>query len=482
MNGKKIGFAQIPIGTKVTVVSELPDELMVIREAGEEPFKISKDSLVAKQVTPESNRATKLTTAETNPATLPQGVPSLDAMAGDWIPMTNVANPPAVHNFNQMLVVDRDLTSFFCNPGGLYPWKHGYPIVTLSINGKEYPATETRCYAYQALRRNQDCNGLSVETDTRMVNEQRGVLCQITATNTTSQTIHTAMTLQVPGKLQPDGLGVMNDTQITNIVSFIRPSVKPDSVTTTTNGLCWNWTLEVPAGGTVKLGFVAGDEAKEKAPQTEARVADWAAHFSSLFDECKSIWEQRWADAFTPENNHFSGHLPALATTNAALARNYYMGVQTMLALERTQFSVSSQSFITSGERADGVQYYWDASMQATVWALLEPVGMKAPLRRWLVQNPRSGSTVNIQYSGNKYDEKHHDRITGYAFNASTIFKTADEYLRVTRDLAFLDEKLDDKKTVLDHLDALAMDWETLPKGPHGLGNYGENKNLLECA
>src|SRR5579872_1283989 len=66
-----------------------------------------------------------------------QGVPSLDDMAGDWIPMANVANPPAVHNFNQMLVVDHDLTSFFCNPGGLYPWQHGYPIIKLSIDGHE---------------------------------------------------------------------------------------------------------------------------------------------------------------------------------------------------------------------------------------------------------------------------------------------------------------------------------------------------------
>jgi hypothetical protein len=45
------------------------------------------------------------------------------------------------------------------------------------------------------------------------------------------------------------------------------------------------------------------------------------------------------------------------------------------------------RSFITSGERGDGIQYYWDASMQATAWALLEPSGMKATMRRWLVQN-----------------------------------------------------------------------------------------------
>ena len=424
-----------------------------------------------------------LEVAEANPKTLPQSVPSLDDMVGDWIPIKDVANTPAVHNFNQMLEVDRDLTSYFCNPGQLYSRNRGYPAVKLSIDGREYPATETRCYAYRALRRNLNCNGLSVETDTRMVNEQRGVLCQITATNATSQPIHAALTLRVPGKLQSDGLGVVNDTQRTNIVSFVYPSVKPNSVTMETNGVCWNWTLEVPAGGSVKLGFVAGDDGKAKVLQTSEKVADWAAHFSTVFAGCKSVWEQRWADAFTPGNTHFSGNLPVLETENPALARNYYMGVQTMLALERTQFPVSPRSFVTSGERGDGTQFYWDASMQATAWALLEPVGMKATLRCWLVQNPRSGNTINLR-SIKGYDKRHLEKMTGsgYAFNACTIFKTTDEYLRVTRDLAFLDEKLENGKTVLEQLDALATDWETLPKGPHGLVNYGENNNLLECA
>ena len=54
--------------------------------------------------------------------------------------------------------------------------------------------------------------------------------------------------------------------------------------------------------------------------------------------------------------------------------------------------------------------------------------------------------------------------------------------MSTTGDRAFLDETLEDGRTVLEHLDAFATDWETLPKGPHGLANYGENGNLLECA
>ncbi|HEY2084088.1 MAG TPA: hypothetical protein VGI88_15000, partial [Verrucomicrobiae bacterium] len=210
-------------------------------------------------------------------------------------------------------------------------------------------------------------------------------------------------------------------------------------------------------------------------------VTDWSTHFSTEFDGFRKCWERRWEDAFTPGNKHFSGSLPVLATDNAALKRNYYMGILTILELERTQFPVSPRSFITSGERAPGTQFYWDASMQSTVWALLEPAGMKATLRRWLVQNPRSGQVIFLTET-NGFDAKVYNRITGYAFNACTIFKTALDYLRVTGDTAFLDEKLEDGQTVLQRMDEMATDWKTLVHPDSPLADYGENQNLLECA
>jgi len=60
------------------------------------------------------------------------GVPSLDEMAGDWLPMKEVANPPDVNNFHDMLLVNRDLTSFFSYPED-WLWngkpRLGYPPV-----------------------------------------------------------------------------------------------------------------------------------------------------------------------------------------------------------------------------------------------------------------------------------------------------------------------------------------------------------------
>lgn len=431
------------------------------------------------------NHSNKMNIDSLLPHTKVAGIPTLDELGGDWLLMSQVANMPAVHNFNHMLVVNRDLTSYYYFPGGIYPWKQGHPNIKLTIDGEEYSAIETRCFAYKALRRNKDCNGISVETDVRMINESRNVMCRITATNTTILPRHLNVVLRVPGKLMEDGIGVSNGSQRPGVISIVRPAHKPTEISVEKDTVIWHWIVDLPKGGSSNIEYAVGDEVSEKATQTNSVVTKWAAGFTTYFNNCKINWENRWVDAFTPGNKHFSGHLPILKSKDVALMRNYYVGAWTMLALERTQFPVSNRSFITSGEREDGTQFYWDASMQSTSWALLEPVGMKASLRRWLVQNPRtgqgSGYALDLR-TMRGFDTTNYASINGYAFNACTIFKTINDYLRITNDRAFLSEKLENGKTVLETLDALATDWETLPKGHDGLSNYGENNNLLECA
>jgi hypothetical protein len=416
-------------------------------------------------------------------AEAPSGVPRLDEMAGDWLPMQNAANPPDVNNFHDMLLVSRDLTSFFCYPED-WLWsgqpRFGYPPISLTIDGKEYQTTDCRWYPYRALRRNLDCGGFAVETDTRMINERRAVLMRVRITGS-NITKRAQVALSVSGRLQPDGVSILNTNQRSGFVTFFRPAQKPDAVTTDNGVIYWKWNVELPAGGEKVIEFTAGDGHVADLEKVNANVTQWSANFSAEFDGFKLCWEKRWADAFTPGNRHFSGNLPVLITGNAALKRNYYMGIVTMLELERTQYPVYPRSFITSGERAPGTQYYWDASMQSMVWALLEPAGMKATLRRWLAQNVRSGSYTYLTDT-NGFDTNQYDHITGYAFNACTIFKTALDYLRITGDLHFLDEKLTDGKTVLQRMDEIATDWKSLVLPDSPLANYGENGNLLECA
>jgi hypothetical protein len=417
-------------------------------------------------------------------AQTPEGVPALDEMAGDWLSMPEVANLPDVNNFHEMLLVGRDLTSFFCNPED-WLWggqpRLGYPPITLTIAGREYPAAGCRWYPYRVLRRNTHCAGLAVETDTRMINEQRAVLIRVQIANPSATQTNVEIALSVPGRLQPDEISALNTNQRPGFATVVRPATKPESVSNDNGVVRWRWNASIPERGKQMIEFVAGDGHKANVQEVQADVAQWSKNFSQELDGFKKCWERRWADAFTPGNQHFSGSLPALVTENPSLRRNYYMGIVTMLELERTQFPVHPRSFITSGERAPGTQFYWDASMQSAVWALLEPAGLKAALRRWLVQNVRSGQVIYLTET-NGFDAKAHSRINGYAFNACTIFKTALDYVRITGDTAFLDEKLEDGKTVLERMDEMATDWKTLVRPDSPLADYGENQNLLECA
>ena len=314
-----------------------------------------------------------------------------------------------------------------------------------------------------------------------MINEQRAALVRIQIENPATSKTNVELALSVTGSLLPDGIFVLNTNQRPGFATIICPATKPDGVTSNRGAVHWNWNVSISGRGKLVIEFVAGDGHEANTQKIQANAAKWSANFSEEFDGFKKCWEQRWADAFTPGNKHFSGSLPTLITDNAALKRNYYMGIVTMLELERTQFPVHPRSFITSGERAPGTQFYWDASMQSTVWALLEPAGIKATLRRWLVQNVRSGQVINLADT-NGFDTNVYNRITGYAFNACNIFKTTLDYLRVTGDLAFLDEKLEDGKTVLQRMDEMATDWKTLVHPDNPLADYGENQNLLECA
>ena len=357
------------------------------------------------------------------------GIPTLDDMAGEWTPMGDVANPPSLHNGHNMLIVDRDLTSYFFSPGGwLYNlaayadakepsvWRRGYPAVKLQLDGRVYPAEESKQGGYRALRRNLHCNGIAVETDTRMVHEQRGVLTRITFTNTTLLPRKFRAALSMPGSLQPDGIGVANEFQRSGVISIIRPTKKPDAVEIDAYIVAiWKWDITLPAGGSFTLGFTVGDETtkisdkdgfiqgdigNEKGSKTDARVADWAGRFDAVFAECKEAWENRWADAFTPGNRHFSGHLPVLVTDDAALGRNYYMGVYSLLSVESHAIRPAPKVFrhARRARRRDLVLRRHRRAAHDLGFARTRR--HEGELRRWLVQNLRNGAWIDSQDRG----------------------------------------------------------------------------------
>lgn len=80
-----------------------------------------------------------------------------------------------------------------------------------------------------------------------------------------------------------------------------------------------------------------------------AKPSEW----TKAWEQTAMLWEQRWQQAFTPNNKHFSGHLPTLSSSSAALTRIYYNSLLTAVSLERTNLPlVAERVYLTAAGNA----------------------------------------------------------------------------------------------------------------------------------
>jgi hypothetical protein len=437
-----------------------------------------------------------------------QPIPTIDEMASQWLDVAQLAHMPSLHNFHDMAACAPDLLGVNYNPDGqLFDWPTGprwfryltLPLVKLKINGSEYDTATCRWYPYQAVRR-KSIDGLDVETSARMAFEEPGLFYQIVATNTSDAAKQIDLTLEIPGKamVTPQGTVIAyqsNDPKLETAHAFADTTPHPHGTKTAKQEIVHafvespdhleegagvvaaSWKRELQPGESISLQLVMAhgrNEGQFPSPAVVSTAEDWAKHFHRTWDDVKSRWSKRWTDVFTPGNEHFSGHLPSFVTSDDKLRDIYYRSVMTLLSLHRTNMKMCDRVFVTSGERAKGVVFFWDTSMWAKVFALLEPVGMKQHAKLFLSCDPHRGPVYDMD-DGKQWDG-------WYAANDSTIFTFVSEYINTTGDTAFLDEKVADQ-TVLEHLDTLATNWQKLQRDKSiMLADYGDNQNLLECA
>jgi hypothetical protein len=442
------------------------------------------------------------------PADDASGVPSVEAMASEWLTVSEIAHMPSLHNFHDMAACAPDLLGVNLNPDGqLFDWPTGprwfrymtLPLLKLTVNGVEHETTTCRWYPYQAVRQ-RTVDGLDVKTVVRMLPEKPGLLYRVRVTNSTATDKAARVAITIPGAIQGDrpdavvayesddpklesshGFGDVNSKvygEKAPTLQMVHALVDaPDETKPVAKHVVASWSRTVPAGGAVEIRFVMAhgrSSAEFPAPQVVAQAREWRGAFDASWDHVKQVWAQRWADVFTPGNGHFSGHLPTLVTSDERLADIYYRSVLTLLVLHRTNMKMCDRVFVTSGERDKGVVFFWDTSMWARTFALLEPAGAKTHAKLFLACDPHRGPVYSMDL-GKQWDG-------WYAANDSTIFTFVLEYLNVTGDLAFLDERVGDL-TVLEHLDQLATNWRKLRTDESVmLADYGENRNLLECA
>ena len=452
---------------------------------------------------------------------LPAGVPSLDALAGDWKQRDDLAQFPSIHSFKSELLVNQDFASvsWVAAP----PFAQGFHSGVLKLNDTVPVAKQFRWFPYQSERAG-NSGGLAIDTLNRLVFDDCGVLWRITLSNTQPTEVTGKVSIDLIGAIsclqatnswdwafaQPgtngpqrryeeteadreavdklpsghpgnaadyraqivdSGKGLLiRDTQTPAETAFAFPH-RPDSLVTDGHQGTATWNVRLAPGKTMVLEYVMafGDPGTQ-----QVRAARWAKKFDTVFAEAKGLWEQRYAQVFTPHNGFFEGNLPVLQTSDPAIQRNYYMGVVTMLLMFRDQLPYSPRVFLAGGPRyGASVMFIWDTGLMDTLFALLEPSAMRSYVEKTLQWD--LDSYLAFDYYGN--------RAFGYRYvaNYPMLFRIATTYLRVTGDRAFLKQKIGNQ-TVLQQLDGLALHYQHYLMPDGGLADFGGNPwHFLEC-
>ncbi|HEY2468498.1 MAG TPA: hypothetical protein VGI45_11775 [Terracidiphilus sp.] len=417
--------------------------------------------------------------------------PTLDEMGTGWLDCGLLAQMPSLHNFHEMAACAPDLVGVNFLPGGqlygdesgpYWPIYHSLPLCGMTIDGRSYQSASCRWFAYEAIRRAQ-VGSIDVVTTNRLVIEDTVVLWRVKFTNNgaTSRTLSIAVTADSgwlpanPAILGLPEIRAKSDKWKMDAVYrfFDLPQGRAD-------GQFAEWQVSINPNESHEIRFLMHVEVPGK-PGRSALTSEW---FETQWDRTKTLWENRWNSAFTPGNTFFSGNAPLLVTEDRAIREIYYRSVLTLLVLLRTNLW-SNRTFITSGERAKGVVFYWDTSLFSTLFALLEPMQMKEQVKLFLEQDPHESAVIIFKTerpaSPSHFEVSTGWDLRGYAANDLSIFRLAWSYLVVTQDKEFLREKIADQ-TVLERMHVLATNWKKLRLNPDDqLADYGGALNLLEC-
>jgi len=272
---------------------------------------------------------------------------------------------------------------------------------------------------------------------------------------------------------------VVSDTE-TEAVTAFGVETQPDSWEVKNSGGTANWKRILKPGERVTISWVMtyGDSGEMVVKEAEQLVNS----FDTTFAQVDETWRNRWNALFTPGNDLISGCFPVLETADEKLKKVYYTGPLTMLYLMNTNLPEHDKVFLTGGPRwGASITFFWDITEWATLWAVVDPDMMKEHLADWIRIDPAK------YYGKDNFGGK--GVGNGYSANYWALFQLVRNYVTVTRDFAFLSQKVDGK-TVLGHLEDYALNWKKL--SPYRIGimddrrydlaDFGDDEwNLLEC-
>jgi hypothetical protein len=221
---------------------------------------------------------------------------------------------------------------------------------------------------------------------------------------------------------------------------------------------------------TITFANVIGESAGNVTRVYDALVRDFDRQAARVRDE----WNAELAAAYTPGNDRFSGYLPTLVTTDAAVRGLYHTAAMSALFFKRTTpTSVYGRTYVTLAPRYwQTTTFIWDISLSAMLLALLDPTVLRRMMETWMLLDIH-------KHFGTEY-------LTGagvgpwYSVNDFAMCRMAREYLRWSGDRAWLEKEVGGLK-VVDRLVTYATHWRALDTNKHGLADYGGISNLLEA-
>ncbi|MPZ84303.1 MAG: hypothetical protein GEV28_29465 [Actinophytocola sp.] len=422
-----------------------------------------------------------------------RGVPALDDLAGEWMPTGTLLNLPSVNNFIGSLHAGSNLLSV--TELTFPPLSLGGDCARLTLDGTNVQAHESRWYPYQVLRR-ATVGTIELRTTLRMGFEQQLVLLELEVTNAGDAATHARVGIELGGYLRAypgpwdwnvprqyrtfgawqgelaDGGRVLTvaDGASGAGVAFAFPD-RPDELVAAGDSGSAGWALSLGPGERRVLRIVV--TAAGSSGEAAVAAVDARARYTALFKQAKVRWEQRFADAFKPDNDHFSGSLPVLSTEDKAVSDLYYRGVVSVLALERTNYPQHlPRSYVTAGPQwGVTLSYFWDTALFAPLLVLLDPAVAREQAALWLRLGIDNGYAIDALTA----------TLTGpwYSANDLSVFTMLHTYVTFTGDVDFLDEPVAGLP-VLDHMQAIALHWQERMVAATGLADYGNARNLLE--
>src|SRR6266511_167571 len=445
--------------------------------------------------------------------------PGLDAMAGDWQPVGGIVHQPEISNFWGGLQAGGNIAGF--QRLTMAPYSQAGSACDMTFDGAVLTSQYVRWYPYQIHRLAETASGLRVQSGTRMAFEANQVLLTVKVTNPTTAQVSTNVsvalnplirkytsgwnwqiprpsdqnfTAQLTGTAPNQNLLVSDNTGPAVTAFALSPS--PQSLSVNGVGGTAGWTLTVAAGATATINIVIaiGDTSTGRplTNRSDATAALSAANssissFSNVFTAAETGWANRWNDAFTPGNTHYSGYLPVIATDHPAIDRLYYMSVLSVLACERTNLGPAFNGFLgrpsgglsgfdriyTTGANEFGgtTMFFWDTSYCSALLALLDPQMLKALTSYFLTLDIHTCYGIDA-LTGNRVGNF-------YSANDLTVTTTALNYVKLTGDWTYLSSTVRGT-SVLQLLTAAATYWQKFVPGGQQLADYGAPINLLE--